>query len=213
MATLSDLRFHVPGASAVLSGTYDLLTHRVDLHGTAKLDEKLSKTATGIKSFLLKARPIFSQAQTSFRGPDSHYRSLWAHVYRFGAVAGDTRKAHCEARAVSPCKRARYTGSTQAPDGLSPRASIRGRHRFGRPELLAAQPLELGLDNVLAALACFRGCRSRLQRSHGVIEIDGIPPSFTATLNLQIPGYIHHDDPLAPPEQQPGFQDLGALVM
>ena len=59
VARLSGVSFRVPGASAILSGTYHLITHRVDLHGTAKLDEKLSQTSKGIKSFLLKALDPF----------------------------------------------------------------------------------------------------------------------------------------------------------
>jgi len=42
-----------------MSGTYHLITHRVDLHGQVRLQEKLSETTTGIKSFLLKALDPF----------------------------------------------------------------------------------------------------------------------------------------------------------
>jgi hypothetical protein len=60
LATLSGVTFSVPGASAEMSGTYQLIEHRVDLHGTAHLEEKLSKTTTGVKSLLLKlADPFF----------------------------------------------------------------------------------------------------------------------------------------------------------
>ncbi len=59
VATLSDISFDVPGASAQLNGTYQLLTHRLDLRGTVRLDEKLSQTTTGVKSFLLKALDPF----------------------------------------------------------------------------------------------------------------------------------------------------------
>jgi hypothetical protein len=55
IATFSDLSFSVPGAFANMHGTYGLLTERVDLHGTLRVDNKLSKGSTGIKSFLLKS--------------------------------------------------------------------------------------------------------------------------------------------------------------
>ena len=62
VATLSDVTFDVPGAKAQLSGTYQLLQHRLDLRGTVQLEEKLSQTTTGVKSFLLKALdPIFKR--------------------------------------------------------------------------------------------------------------------------------------------------------
>jgi len=39
-----------------------LLYSRLDLHGTARLEAKLSQTTTGFKSFLLKAvSPFFSK--------------------------------------------------------------------------------------------------------------------------------------------------------
>ena len=55
VATFSDLRFRVPGARAKLHGTYDLITHRINLHGTLFMDAQLPKATSGVKSFLLKA--------------------------------------------------------------------------------------------------------------------------------------------------------------
>lgn len=53
-ATFSNLSFHVPGAKAKLHGTYSLLTHRIDLHGTISMQADLPKATKGVKSFLLK---------------------------------------------------------------------------------------------------------------------------------------------------------------
>jgi AsmA-like C-terminal region len=50
IATLSNLSFGVPGASAEMHGTYDLLTKGIDLHGILKMDSDLSKAAHGVKS-------------------------------------------------------------------------------------------------------------------------------------------------------------------
>src|SRR5581483_4424336 len=64
VATLRGLIFHTPGAWAEMNGTYQLLTQRLDLRGTVHLDEKVSKTTTGIKSFLLKAiDPFFKKGR------------------------------------------------------------------------------------------------------------------------------------------------------
>ena len=54
-ATFTDLSFNVPGAKARLHGTFNLINHIVDLHGTLFMDAKLHQATSGIKSFLLKA--------------------------------------------------------------------------------------------------------------------------------------------------------------
>ena len=64
IAHLSDVSFAVPGALANVSGTYALTTERIDLHGDMRLDSELSKTTTGVKSFLLKvAHPFMKKAR------------------------------------------------------------------------------------------------------------------------------------------------------
>jgi hypothetical protein len=53
-ATFTDLAFNVPGARARLHGTFNLISHVVDFHGTLFMDAKLHQATSGIKSFLLK---------------------------------------------------------------------------------------------------------------------------------------------------------------
>lgn len=53
-ANVRDLRFSVPGASAQMSGTYNLESTKIDLHGTLTTDVEFSKMTTGMKSVLLK---------------------------------------------------------------------------------------------------------------------------------------------------------------
>jgi hypothetical protein len=55
VANFSELSFHVPGAKAKLHGTFDLVSHRVNLHGTLYMESTLPKATSGVKSFLLKA--------------------------------------------------------------------------------------------------------------------------------------------------------------
>jgi hypothetical protein len=60
--SLDQLSFRVPGVQVGLHGTYGLIDEKMDLHGAAQLDVKLSQTASGFKSFLLKALdPLFSK--------------------------------------------------------------------------------------------------------------------------------------------------------
>jgi hypothetical protein len=54
VATLSDFYFGVPGALAHMHGTYGILTQKIDLHGNLRVDRKLSKGETGVKSVFLK---------------------------------------------------------------------------------------------------------------------------------------------------------------
>jgi hypothetical protein len=54
IANLKNVSFDVPGASAMMSGTYNLESERVDLQGPVRLDAPLSQATTGVKSFLLK---------------------------------------------------------------------------------------------------------------------------------------------------------------
>ena len=62
VARFSDLRFSVPGTKARMQGTYDILNHKIDLHGRMRVDTSISKTETGFKSLLLKFMdPIFKK--------------------------------------------------------------------------------------------------------------------------------------------------------
>lgn len=58
-ATFSDLAFGIPGASAQLHGTYQVISHKVDLHGTLKMDSTLSRTAHGPKAVIMKIMDPF----------------------------------------------------------------------------------------------------------------------------------------------------------
>jgi AsmA-like C-terminal region len=58
-ATLEDISFGVPGASARMRGTYDLIAHKIDLHGQMQLDSKISNTTSGVRSLLLKVMDPF----------------------------------------------------------------------------------------------------------------------------------------------------------
>jgi len=62
VARFSDLSFGVPGATARLHGTYDLIDHKIDLRGQMQVDTKISNTSSGTKAFLLKVmEPFFKK--------------------------------------------------------------------------------------------------------------------------------------------------------
>ena len=76
--TFSGLNFAIPGATVQLMGTFGLDQQTLDLHGSLKMQAKLSQTTTGVKSFLLKlADPLFSKNGGTFllikiTGPVKH---------------------------------------------------------------------------------------------------------------------------------------------
>lgn len=64
-ARLRDLSFDMPGAAALLNGSYNLESERVDLRGRARIDTQLSKATTGVKSVLLKVvQPFMKKSKT-----------------------------------------------------------------------------------------------------------------------------------------------------
>ncbi len=58
-ATFSNLSFYIPGAHAQMHGTYSLISEKIDLHGTLKMDSDLSDTAHGVKAVMLKVLDPF----------------------------------------------------------------------------------------------------------------------------------------------------------
>lgn len=63
-AQISDLEFGVPGAQAHLHGTFNIVNHRINLHGEMKVDTKISKTSSGAKALLLKIMdPLFRKKE------------------------------------------------------------------------------------------------------------------------------------------------------
>ena len=58
-ASFPDLHFGVPGAGSRLHGTYNLISHKIDLRGHLRVDTKISNTTTGTKAMLLKVMDPF----------------------------------------------------------------------------------------------------------------------------------------------------------
>jgi hypothetical protein len=64
VANFHDLEFEVPGAKAHLHDTYNILNHKINLHGELKVDTKISKTSRGAKALLLKIMdPLFRKKE------------------------------------------------------------------------------------------------------------------------------------------------------
>lgn len=63
VARLSNIEFQDPGASARVAGTFNLLSERTDLRGTAHLDTSIASAARGLKGFLLKVLSPFFKSR------------------------------------------------------------------------------------------------------------------------------------------------------
>jgi hypothetical protein len=59
VARFSNLSFGVPGAASRVHGTYNLISHKIDLRGQLKVDTKISNTTSGAKALLLKIMDPF----------------------------------------------------------------------------------------------------------------------------------------------------------
>jgi hypothetical protein len=79
IAKFSDLSFGIPGAAARMYGTYNLLNHKIDLHGRMKVDTKISKTTTGMKSLLLKAIDPFFKKKKKGEVVPVHITGTYEH--------------------------------------------------------------------------------------------------------------------------------------
>jgi hypothetical protein len=62
VAKFSEVSLEIPGARALMNGTFNVLNEKVDFHGTLKTAVELSDTTHGIKSILLKPLdPLFKR--------------------------------------------------------------------------------------------------------------------------------------------------------
>jgi len=70
IARFSDLSFSVPGATARMQGTYNLINEKIDLHGTLKTESQPSNTTSGVKSLMLKVlNPFFKKKRAGYVMP------------------------------------------------------------------------------------------------------------------------------------------------
>jgi AsmA-like C-terminal region len=79
VARFSELSFGVPGATARMYGNYSLLTNKIDLHGRMRVDTKISKTTTGVKSLMLKAVDPFSKKKKTGEIVPVHISGTYEH--------------------------------------------------------------------------------------------------------------------------------------
>ena len=91
VATFYDLSFGIPGADARLYGTYNLLDHKIDLHGRMRVDTRISKTTTGMKSLLLKAMDPFFKKKKKGEVVPVHIGGTYEHP-QFGLDLTNQKK-------------------------------------------------------------------------------------------------------------------------
>jgi hypothetical protein len=70
IAKFQDTSFKVPGAEAILSGTYNLENTKIDFHGDLKTEASLSEDSSGVKAVLLKPLdPLFKKKHAGAEVP------------------------------------------------------------------------------------------------------------------------------------------------
>jgi len=83
-AKFADLSFGLPGAAARMHGTYNLISHKIDLRGQMQVDSKISNTTSGAKALLLEVMERFfrrgtkeNSCQCEFPGRMNIRRMAW----------------------------------------------------------------------------------------------------------------------------------------
>lgn len=77
----SRVSFFVPGASAMMHGTYNLMNKRVDFQGKMRMEATVSKATTGAKSFFLKLLdPFFKRKNAGAEVPVS-MQGTYGHTH------------------------------------------------------------------------------------------------------------------------------------
>ena len=67
VARFSRVSFSFTGASATLEGTWGLIDHRFDMHGTLLTSGRLSETTSGFKALIVKALTPFLKKHHSVK--------------------------------------------------------------------------------------------------------------------------------------------------
>jgi AsmA-like C-terminal region len=102
IATFTDLSFSVPGAVARMHGTYNLLDHKIDLHGQMQVDSKISNTESGAKALLLKMMEPFFKKKKKGEIVPVRISGTYEHP-SFGLDLND-KKAQTVAEPAKPSK-------------------------------------------------------------------------------------------------------------
>jgi hypothetical protein len=101
-ARLSNLSFSVPGALAQMHGTYNLISEKIDLHGTLEMHSEPSDATQGIKAVMLRVLdPFFKKKPIGYVMP-VEITGTYSHP-SFGLDLGghDERKPHKQSARVS----------------------------------------------------------------------------------------------------------------
>jgi hypothetical protein len=79
IAKFSNLRFIVPGVKARMLGTYNIINHKIDLHGRMKVDTEISKTSGGMRALLLKIMDPFFKKKRNGEVVPVHIAGTYGH--------------------------------------------------------------------------------------------------------------------------------------
>ena len=96
-ARFSNLSFSVPGAVAQMQGTYNLITEKIDLHGTLRTDSEPSNTTHGIKAMMLKVLdPFFKKKRAGYVMPVKITGTYDHPLFGLDLSDGDDKKPHTQ---------------------------------------------------------------------------------------------------------------------
>ncbi len=95
-AKFSGLTFNIPGAASRMNGSYNLITHKIDLRGQLQVDSKISNTTNGGKAFLLKMMEPFFKKKRKGQLVPVKISGTYEHP-QFGLDLNDEKAEHVRA--------------------------------------------------------------------------------------------------------------------
>ena len=114
-AKFTDMSFGVPGAMARLHGTYNIIDHRIDLHGQLQVETQISKTTTGMKALLLKVMDPFFKKRKRGEVVPVHLGGTYEHP-QYGLDLNNDKKDEQKAKNSDPKSKTNSgTGSPPKP--------------------------------------------------------------------------------------------------
>lgn len=101
-ARFSNLSFSVPGALAQMHGTYNLISEKIDLHGTLEMHSEPSDATQGIKAVMLKVlAPFFKKKPIGYVLPIEITGTYSHPSFRLDLASQDERKPHMQSARAS----------------------------------------------------------------------------------------------------------------
>jgi AsmA-like C-terminal region len=97
VAQFRNLSFGMPGVKARMLGAYNIINHKINLHGRMRVDSKISKTSSGFKAAILKVIDPFFKKKKQGEIVPVHIEGTYEHP-QFGLDVVNKQDPHPAAK-------------------------------------------------------------------------------------------------------------------